>query len=71
MALKTKCLTPGADFHTAIDASGVIVKVDLPFKLDLSEKEAKILERLLHNQLELVLRPYWENVELYHGYGVV
>ncbi len=61
MALETKCLTSGAVFHTAINESDVSVKVDLPFKLEISEEEAAILERLLHNQIELVLRYYYES----------
>ena len=60
MALETKCLTSGAIFHTAINDRDVSVKVDLPFKLDISDEEASILERLLHNQIEVVLRYYCE-----------
>ena len=61
MALETKCLTSGAIFHTAINDRDVSVKVDLPFKLDISDEEASILERLLHNQTEVVLRYYYES----------
>ncbi len=61
MALETKCLTSGAIFHTAINDRDVSVKVDLPFKLDISDEEASILERLLHNQIEVVLRYYYES----------
>lgn len=59
MANKTKCLTSGAVFHTDINKRSVSVKVDLPFDLDVDEKEAEVLENLLHNQLELVLRSYF------------
>ena len=61
MANKTKCLTSGAVFHIRINKEGVSAKVDLPFELDIDEAEAKILETLIHNQLELVLRSYYEN----------
>ena len=61
MAQETKCLTSGAIFHTVINESSVSVKVDLPFKLNISDEEASILERLLHNQIEIVLRYYYEN----------
>ncbi len=61
MAQETKCLTSGAIFHTAINERDVSVKVDLPFKLEISDEEASILERLLHNQIELVLRYYYES----------
>jgi len=59
VANKTKCLTSGAVFHTDINKRSVSVKVDLPFDLDVDEKEAEVLENLLHNQLELVLRSYF------------
>ena len=60
MALATECLTSGAVFHTEIGEQSVSIKVDLPRKLDVSEDEARILEALMHNQLELVLRYYCE-----------
>ena len=60
MANSTKCLTSGAVFHIHIAEDNVTAKVDLPFKLDVTEKEAEILETLIHNQLELVLRSYFE-----------
>ena len=56
---KTKCLTSGAVFNTKITESNVTVSVDIPFNLNLSEKEAEILETLLHNAIETVLRPYF------------
>ena len=61
MAQETKCLTSGAIFHTAINERDISVKVDLTFKLEISEEEASILERLLHNQMEIVLRYYYES----------
>ena len=61
MAQETKCLTSGAIFHAAINERDISVKVDLPFKLEISEEEASILERLLHNQMEIVLRYYYES----------
>ena len=60
MAQETKCLTNDAVYHTRIKDKTVSVKVDLPFKMELTEKEAELLEKLIHNQLELVLRPYFE-----------
>jgi hypothetical protein len=60
MAAKTKCLTRGAIFHISIQENEVSATVDLPFKLDITEDEAEILENLIHNQLELVLRVYFE-----------
>ena len=60
MAQETKCLTSGAQFHIGIGSRKISATVDLPFSLDVSEEEAEILIRLIHNQLELVLRPYWK-----------
>ena len=59
MALETKCLTPNAVFHTNIGTKYITARVVLPFELNINEKEAEILEKLLHNQIELVLRPYF------------
>ena len=66
MAIETKCLTPGAHFHTNInkDYEGreyVTISVDLPpgTLTNLTKVEAELLEKLLHNQIELVLRPYF------------
>ena len=64
MARETKCLTSGAIFHIGIHPNSVVVDVDLPFELDIDEEEAEILSALIHNQLELVLRPYWGNKQL-------
>tara|TARA_R110000824_G_scaffold173265_1_gene351269 strand:+ start:494 stop:682 length:189 start_codon:yes stop_codon:yes gene_type:complete len=61
VANPTKCLTSGAVFHIYIAEDNVSAKVNLPFKLDITEKEAEILETLIHNQLELVLRSYFES----------
>jgi len=61
MAQETKCLTSGAQFHIGIHPKTIDLMVELPFKLDISEEEAEILMRLLHNQVELVLRPYWSS----------
>ncbi len=60
MANKTQCLTNGAIYHTGISEDSVSVKVNLPFKLDISDEEAEILETLIHNQMELILRPYFK-----------
>tara|TARA_Y100000296_G_scaffold42485_1_gene48908 strand:+ start:1200 stop:1382 length:183 start_codon:yes stop_codon:yes gene_type:complete len=60
MAQKTKCLISGAQFHIGVHPRTIDALVQLPFELKVSEEEAEILMRLIHNQLELVLRPYWE-----------
>ena len=59
MAQETKCLTSGARFHIGVHPRTIDTLVELPFELDLTEEEAETLTRLIHNQLELVLRPYW------------
>ena len=59
MAQETKCLTSGGVFHIRVGLFSIDIKVDIPFKLDLSKEEADTLSRLLHNQIELVLRSYW------------
>ena len=59
MAQETRCLTSGAKFHIGVHSKTIDALVELPFKLNLTKGEAEILSRLIHNQLELVLRPYW------------
>ena len=61
MALETKCLTPDTVFSTYIGSKHISLRVALPFELDISEEEAEILERLIHNQVEIALRPYFSN----------
>jgi len=59
MAQETKCLTNGAHFHISVNPRTIDAMVELPFDLKVSEAEAEVLMRLIHNQLELVLRSYW------------
>ena len=63
MALETKCLTPGANFHSSIGTKYISMRVVLPFELKINEEEAKLLDDLLHNQIELVLRTYFRERE--------
>ena len=64
MAQETKCLTSGAKFHIRVssDHDFISAEVDLPTGTleGLDEEEAELLSRLIHNQLEIVLRPYFE-----------
>ena len=67
MAQETKCLTSGAQFHIRVNSNHdfVSVQVDLPAGtlLGVDKEEAEILSRLIHNQMELVLRPYFERMK--------
>jgi hypothetical protein len=60
MALETKCLTPDATFHTYIGEKLIAIDVELPFNLNINKHEATLLESLIHNQLEVVLRSYFD-----------
>ncbi len=61
MALETNCLTDGCVYHTHIESnsdpypSHIEVVVDIPFYLFLTNEQAKEVETLLHNQVELVI----------------
>ena len=59
MALETECLTPGTNFSISIGTKYISCRTILPFELKINEDEAKILEKLIHNQMELVLRSYF------------
>lgn len=60
MANSTKCLTSGAIFSTHIKEDKISVNISLPFSIDLTKDEAVELETLMHNQMEIVLRPYFD-----------
>jgi len=63
MAQKTKCLTNGAKFHIHINSKKdrIEAEVEMPRGImkNIDKEEAELLSRLIHNQLELVLRPYF------------
>lgn len=59
-AVKTPCQTPDAEFHIEIKDKKVSVEVELPMDLELTEKEAKLLEDNIHNAIELVLARYFD-----------
>ena len=63
MAIKTRCLTPGANFTTEISDDKVSVEVNFGKKIELTEKEAELIEALLHNQIEIVLSRFYINDE--------
>lgn len=59
MARKTKCLTPDCRYTTHINNESVSIRVSFPKPIKLSNKESALLENLLHNSVECVLRPYF------------
>lgn len=59
MAVPTPCQTNGAMFSTHIEPLGITASVSFGRVIDLTEKEAEILEANIHNVLELVLVPYY------------
>ena len=58
-SMETPCQTPNAVYNIEINDKSVKCSVDLPFKIDLSEEEAKELEINIHNAMELVLSKYF------------
>jgi hypothetical protein len=61
MAIKTKCQTPGAVFETRITTTGILVNVKMPMKLNLTSAQAALLEKNIHNLLEVALAPLFSN----------
>ncbi len=67
MALETKCQTPDCRYNISIKDTHIVCEVIFtPLNegegyrtLDLSPKEAELLERNLHNAIELVLSKYF------------
>ncbi len=58
-ALKTECMTPGVKYHTDISKNNIKIVLDLPEDLKLNNEEAKLLEKNIHNALEIVLAKYY------------
>jgi hypothetical protein len=53
------CKTPDAIYHVGISPRTVSIVVDFPSEMDLTEREAIILENELHDALEMVLADRW------------
>lgn len=58
MALETECQTPNCRYNISVKHNEIICRVD-NINLLMSEPEVKLLERNLHNALELVLSKYF------------
>mgnify|MGYP003111658047 CR=1 FL=1 len=65
MARKTKCLTSGAIFQINVNPEKGTIKAEVNMRkcviADIDKEEADLLSKLIHNQLELVLRPYFNH----------
>ncbi len=61
MALKTNCQTPDMVYSTHIDKNEINIHLNLPFNLNLSKEESVILEKNIHNVLEIVMSKYFLN----------
>jgi len=59
MAYKTSCQTPDAVYSIALKTNSIEVSVKLPNKLSLTKKQAKLLEKNIHNVMEIVLSKYF------------
>ena len=59
MAIKTKCQTEGCIFVTEIKENSINVNIKIPFDLNITKKEAQVLEANIHNVMELVLSKYF------------
>jgi len=59
MAIATECQTDGAVYSIHISDERVEAAVRLPFPLNLSKEQAVLLEKNLHNAVELVLAPHF------------
>jgi hypothetical protein len=58
-ALSTKCQTPDLVYNIDIDSSEINISLKMPFDLDITEEEAILLEKNIHNSLELVMSRYF------------
>jgi hypothetical protein len=64
MALETPCQTPDAIYKTQmyniLGQFMLNIGIEFPFPLNLTEEQAEILEKNIHNALELVLAPHFK-----------
>lgn len=60
-AKEHSCRTPGTFFDTAISDRDIVVRVRLPIGLGLTEVGAAALEARLHDALERVLAPHFDD----------
>lgn len=62
MALKTVCQTPGTLFTTRIQSQAnlIALNIQLPKNIKLKKKDVVLLDKNLHNALELVLAPFFK-----------
>lgn len=60
-ALETKCQTPDVIFNIHISDKNIDINLELPESLNLDETEAELLEKNLHNALELALAKYFKS----------
>lgn len=58
-AVKTDCQTPETNYKIEIIDNKVNISIDLPKIIEFNEDDAKLLEKNLHNALELVLARYF------------
>lgn len=59
MAKQTPCQTDGVIYGTWIQPKRIVVELILPFPLELSDDQERLLDANIHNALELVLAPYF------------
>ncbi len=60
-AQDTKCQTPDVVYNIDISDEKISITLDLPKSLRLDEEEAELLEKNIHNSLEIVLSKYFTN----------
>lgn len=64
MAVETPCQTDGAVFGVTIDPRRIAVEVELPWDLDLTDEQERLLIANAHNAMELVLAAIWPRAQL-------
>jgi hypothetical protein len=66
------CKTPGAVYHFDVSPHAIEVRVDLPYMISMEEPEAIELENDLHDAIEKILAPYFNNdLREFDGVGIM
>lgn len=61
-ALSTECQTPGMVYDITITPEKITIELTPPTSFDLNEEEAKLLEKNLHNGVELVMKTHFKDI---------
>lgn len=61
-AISTECQTPGMVYDIVITPEKITIELTPPSIFELNEEEAKLVEKNLHNAIELVMKTHFKDI---------